>query len=343
MMDSMPMTSVAAEPSGRLPERRPRFYRVGTIAGALLGLVLLVAAYAKALDPAAFAEQIRLEKLDFLFSAEAVALIALALEVGLGLALLLGVRRLWVLVPSALLVAFFLFLTGRTYYLSLHGQLPESASCGCFGNLVQRSPAAAFWQDLAMLVPPLLMAFLGRDRRGRLFPPVRTAVIAVATLATLVFAWKAPSLPLDDLATRLRPGVEVGELCAGAGDDTVCLDTVVSDFKSGEHLVVMAALDDPNMAQIVDDLNARAADLSGPPVWLLSSSSPELHRAFYWQWGPSFKVVETPEPILRPLYRKLPRSFVVRDGRVVETFAGLPPAPAAVPAGSAATAAAAGN
>ena len=334
MMDSMPMTSVAAEsaaPPSKRPDRRPRFYRVGTLAGAVLGLVLLVAAYAKALDPASFAEQIRLEKLDFLLSAETVALTALALEVGLGLALLLGVRRLWVLVPSALLVAFFVFLTGRTYYLSLNGLLPEAASCGCFGNLVQRTPGEAFWQDLAMLVPPLLMAFLGRDRRGRLFPPVRTTVVAAATAATLLFAWKAPALPLDDLATRLRPGVEVKNLCAGSGEDAICLSTVASDLRSGEHLVVMAALDDPNMAQIVENLNARA-DQGGTPVWLLSASSPELHQAFPWQWGPAFKVVEAPEAVLRPLYRKLPRSFVVRDGRVVETFAGLPPAPAAAAA-----------
>jgi uncharacterized membrane protein YphA (DoxX/SURF4 family) len=334
-MDATPMTSVAADaaaPAARTSSsgsgRRPRFHTVGTIAGAVLGIVLLVAAWAKALDPASFAEQIRLEKLDFLFSAEAVALIALALEVGLGIALLLGVRRLWVLVPSALLVAFFVFLTGRAYYLSLHGQLPEAASCGCFGNLVQRTPAQAFWQDLAMLVPPLLMAFLGRDRRGRLFPPVRTAVVALATVGTLVFAWKAPTLPLDNLATRLKPGVAVNELCAGAGEDAVCLSTVASDLKQGEHVVVMAALDDPGMAEIVADLNARAAQLGGPSVWLLSSSSPELHQAFFWQWGPSFKVVEVPEAILRPLYRKLPRSFRVKDGQVVETFPGLPPAAA---------------
>lgn len=331
-MDATPMTSVAADPAAPAARTsnsaagRPRFYWVGTLAGAVLGVVLLVAAWAKALDPASFAEQIRLEKLDFLFSAEAVALIALALEVGLGLALLLGVRRLWVLVPSALLVAFFVFLTGRTYYLSLHGQLPEASSCGCFGNLVQRTPGEAFWQDLAMLVPPLLMAFLGRDRRGRLFPPVRTAAIALATAGTLVFAWKAPALPLDDLATRLRPGVAINELCAGAGEDAVCLSTVASDLRQGEHVVVMAALDDPDMATIVEQLNARAEDHAGPQAWLLSSSSPELHQAFFWQWGPSFKVVEVPEAVLRPLYRKLPRSFRVKDGRVVETFPGLPPA-----------------
>jgi hypothetical protein len=52
-----------------------------------------------------------------------------------------------------------------------------------------------------------------------------------------------------------------------------------------------------------------------------------MHRAFFWQWGPRFEVVEAPEPLLRPLYRRLPRSFRVEDGQVVETFSGLPPAP----------------
>ncbi|HYG63593.1 MAG TPA: hypothetical protein VEL74_13510, partial [Thermoanaerobaculia bacterium] len=61
---------------------RPRLWWVGTVGALFLGGVLLVAVWAKMLDPLAFAEQIRQEKLDFLLSAEAVALIALALEAG---------------------------------------------------------------------------------------------------------------------------------------------------------------------------------------------------------------------------------------------------------------------
>jgi hypothetical protein len=33
---------------------------------------------------------------------------------------------------------------------------------------------------------------------------------------------------------------------------------------------------------------------------------------------------ETPQALLRPLYRRLPRSFRVEDGRVTATWAGLP-------------------
>ncbi|HWN40619.1 MAG TPA: DoxX family protein [Thermoanaerobaculia bacterium] len=303
---------------------RPRLYWLGTAAGIFLGAVLLVAVWAKALDPASFAEQIRVEGLDVLLSAQAVALTALILEAGLGLALVLGIRRLWVLVPAAVLVAFFVFLTGRAWWMSAHG-LREAESCGCFGNLVQRTPAQAFWQDLLLLVPALLLSFVGRERSSG-FPRLRTALVAAATVAVAVFAWKAPELPLDDLATRLSPGVEVEEICAGATDDAVCLDTVAPELKQGRHLVViadLADLEDPALAEAVAGLNKTKDE--GGDVWLLSASPSEQHRAFFWRFGPAFQVVETPEPLLRPLYRRLPRSFRVEDGRVTETFAGLPP------------------
>lgn len=300
---------------------RPRLYWLGTAAGIFLGLVFLVAVYAKALDPSAFAEQIRLEGLDVLLSAQAVALIALALEAGIGLALILGIRRLWVLVPAALLVAFFVFLTGRAWWMSAHG-LREAESCGCFGNLVQRTPAQAFWQDLLLLVPALLLSFVGRERSSG-FPKVRAALVVLATVAAALFAWKAPELPLDDLATRLSPGVQVEEICMGAEEDAVCLDTVAPALKQGKHLVVMADLEAPALGEAVAGLN-QIQDAE-QEVWLLSASPAEQHRAFFWRFGPRFQVVETPEPLLRPLYRRLPRSFRVEDGRVTETYAGLPP------------------
>lgn len=320
-----PMAPMAGPMEPSPSQARPRFWWVGTVAGLVLGIVLLVAVWAKALDPAAFAEQIRTEKLDFAFSAGSVALIALALEAGLGVALLLGVRRLWVLVPAALLVTFFLFLTGRAWWLSAHGLRDAAASCGCFGNLVQRSPAEAFWEDLLLLVPPLLLAFVGRPKRGPLFPPLRTAAVAVCTVAVLVFAWKAPELPLDDLATRLHPGVQVKDLCAGSGKESVCLTTVAAGLEQGDHLVVIADVTSQALAPAVEALNNYARNPDGPRVWLLSAATPEQLTAFHWTMGPVFQVVEAPPELLRPLYRRLPRAFRVKDGRVTETYTGLPP------------------
>jgi len=321
----MEATSIATvQPETAKAPSHALFWWLGTFAGAFLGCVLLFAVYAKALDPAAFAEQIHADGLDFALPARAVALIALALEAGLGLALLFGLRRNWVLVPAALLVAFFLALTGRAWWLAAHG-LQLDASCGCFGNLLQRTPAEAFWQDLSLLVPPLLLAFVGRDRRAPRFPPVRTAAAAVGALAVVAFAWKAPELPLDDLATRLRPGVGIGELCAGSDAERTCLDSLVPELRQGRHLVVIAQLDDPQLTRSVDALNAYAGDAGNPLLWLLTAATPEQQRAFFWRWGPAFQIRQTPPELLRPLYRRLPRAFTVKDGRVSQTFAGMPP------------------
>ncbi|HEY3572006.1 MAG TPA: MauE/DoxX family redox-associated membrane protein [Thermoanaerobaculia bacterium] len=319
----MESTLSPAAPIARSP--RPILWWVGTFGGAFLACVLLFAVWAKAIDPPSFVDQIHTEGLDFLLPARAVALIALALEAGLGLLLLLGVRRKWVLIPATLLVAFFLSLTGRAWWLAEHGQRNAAESCGCFGNLVQRTPAQAFWQDLALLVPALLLAWVGRERRPPLVPPKRTLVAVIGTLAVLFLAWKAPELPLDNLATRLRPGTEVSKTCVGEGAQRVCLDGMIPELRQGENLVVMAKLNDPAFTKSVDALNAYASG-PGPALWVLTSSTADQQRAFFWQWGPRFQIREAPPELLRPLYRRLPRSFAVKDGRVTETFQGLPPA-----------------
>lgn len=300
----------------------PLWRRALSVGGAFaLGAVLLVGAWSKSLDPNAFAEQIRAEGLDLLLPAGAIVFIALALEIGLGTALLLGVRRLFVLVPSAALVAFFLFLTGRAYWRFTQGTLDDAAGCGCFGNLLERTPAEAFWGDAALLVPALLLAFLAPGPQR--WPLRRLVATAVVTVAGLLFAWRAPDLPLDDLATRLEPGRKIAEICSGRDAERICLPTLVPELESGEHLVVLADLTEESFGEEVDRLNATA--WSGTSLLVLSANAPEEHTAFFWQWGPSFEIREAPAALLRPLYRTLPRSFRVRDGEVVETWSGFPP------------------
>ena len=297
---------------------------VGWAGGAFLGAVLVFGAAVKALDPQGFVTQIEIEGLDFLLPAAVVTVIALALEVGLGSALILGLRRMWILGPSALLVAFFLFLTGRTYYRDLRGiAVEDEAGCGCFGNLVERTPAEAFWQDLALMVPALALAFLGR-RASDGMPWIRLAVVGALTVGLLAFARAAPDLPLDNLATRLKPDLRVDEICSGDGDSLLCLSTIVPELEEGEHWLVIADLDE-DLGKAVDGLNRQV--FAGSGMWVLSSATPDENRTFFWSYGPAFEIREAPPTFLGPLYRTLPRSFRVKDGVVVETVSGLPPEP----------------
>lgn len=290
------------------------------LGGLVLGAVLLLGAFTKVLDPEGFAEVIRAEGLDFLLPAMTVALVAFALEAGLGTALVLGVRRLWVLVPSTLMVIFFLFLTGRSYLAYMRGEAADDGGCGCFGNLIERTPAEAFWQDVLLMVPALLLAWLGW-RAGGEQPRLRIAVAAVVTAATVLLAWKAPELPVDDLATRLGPGARIADFCAGAEEERICLSSIAPWLEEGEHLVVITELDD-DFGAAVESLNDYL--LEQGELTVLSAADAEAKNTFFWSWGPAFDITETPKAVLRPLYRTLPRSFLVRDGEVVETWAGLP-------------------
>jgi hypothetical protein len=294
---------------------------LGNAAAVFLGLVLLVAAWAKAIDPLGFREQIEHEGLAFLLPAGAIVLIALFLETSLGVALVLAVRRLWILIPTVLLVAFFVALTARGYWLATHGGADAASGCGCFGNLVQRSPAAAFWQDTLLLVPALLLTFVGRPTGGNV--RWRAVLAGLLGLAAVVLAWKAPELPLDDLATRLHTGTTIQSVCL-PGNHPVCLGDVSPELRTGKHLVVMADLDDPRFTQSVDALNTYTRGASHEEVTVLTASAADRQRAFFWKWAPAFSIVETPASLLRPLYRQLPRAFRVADGRVVATFPGLP-------------------
>jgi uncharacterized membrane protein YphA (DoxX/SURF4 family) len=298
--------------------------RLGYLGALILGLVLLIGGLSKAVDPGAFAEQIHVEGLDFLLSSQLVVFIAIGLELALGTALVLGVRRLWVLFPAGLLVVFFMFLTGRGYWNDLHGIVDEAASCGCFGNLVDRSPAEAFWQDLLLMVPALLLAFLGRAHRGSMLS-ARIAVASAITFAGLLLTWKAPSLPLDNLATRLKPGKQIDDICSGDEEHRLCLAGVIPELTEKDHVVVIADLSSPDFGEAVPTLNQYGSSGRGPALWVLSDATPEERHRFFWQRAPTFQLFEAPRALLRPLYRELPRSFLVSEGKVTQTFSGLPP------------------
>ena len=293
---------------------------VGRAAAFALGAIFLVAALAKALDPASFAESLTSQGLTFGLGAKTVALLVLALEVGLGLLLVLGVRRPWSLALAALVVVTFVVLNGWEWWRASHGA-PPAAGCGCFGNLVQRTPAQAFWQDLAMLLPLLLLALVGLPKNAPALPRKRMAVVIAGMAAIALFAWRAPELPLDDLATRVKPGTDLASLCAGS-DPKVCFPEVASEVKKGRSWIVLVDLADAEHWS--DRLNELAAREGAPPVVAVTTAGLDEVRAFTWSWGPTYPIHEAPPALFRPLYRTLPRSFLTEDGRVVRTVSGLP-------------------
>ena len=177
-----------------MPHETPRRdWALGKTACIFLGGILLFASYAKLLEPGGFVEQIHLEGLDFWLSATAIAVVAIFLETCLGILLLLGVTNRIVLAGTALLTLFFLYLTGQNYWLVSQGLRDPEASCGCFGDLIQRTAAQAFWQDLLMLGLPLIVAIRILPRSLH-FPPYRSMIAAVVSILVALFMARSPSL-----------------------------------------------------------------------------------------------------------------------------------------------------
>ncbi|MDF1701011.1 MAG: hypothetical protein P1V36_07625 [Planctomycetota bacterium] len=320
------MATPESIPAPTDPSPAPRWLRVlADLGGFVLGGVLVVALWGKMVDPHAFAELAASEGLDFLLPAGWVAAIGLALEAVLGFALLFGLRHLKVLIPSAGLVAFFVFLTGRTYLSHLSGSHIDDGSCGCFGNIIDRSPTMAFWTDMGLLVPPLVVAFFARPPQPMSRERLRWGLTWGLSAAALVFAWFAPGLPLDDLATRLAPGVEAEALCAGQDENRVCMDDVIPEIVENRHVVLLARLDDEAFLERLDALNDYALEGVGPMLWVVTPASEEDVELFNLTHQPVFQLLPCPVGVVRPLYRTLPRTFVTQDGTVRRTIQDWPP------------------
>jgi hypothetical protein len=278
----------------------------GALAACFLGAVLLLAAYAKAIDPHGFA--LRLRDMP-VWSAIAYpgALVIIAFEAGLGAALLAGSRH-----PLVLLLTngtFLLFVGIVVWQLLRPG---GAVTCGCFGQLLERTPRQALYEDVGFATLSGL-AWLGRTAGSDV---LRRGPSVLGAGAGITLALCAPWLPLDDQATALAPGTTV---------EATQLDGIVPELRAGRHLVLLLDRADPTTRTRIAHLNERLKLPHGATaVWGVADDDPELAAAFLWSAGPAFEVRSAPPRMLRRLYRTLPRTALVDGGRVVETWSGFP-------------------
>lgn len=280
---------------------------IGSTAGRLLGAVLVIAAWAKAVDPQAFAAEVASLLPAAGVLALPLAVAAIAFETGLGTALLLGWRQRAILLLASLTFAVF---TAIAIGHVLGGD--STRNCGCFGQLLERTPAQALLENVAFLGISAL-AWTGRAP-GRI--PRWPWLPPLAATAAAAFAVAAPRLPLDDIATGLAPGIPVTR---------TRLDEIVPELATGRHLLVLLDRRSPEAPAQVATLNERLRLPGGTiRVWGIAADDPEVAAAFLWTAGPAFEIRSGPANLLRRLYRVLPRSALVENGRIVRTWTGLP-------------------
>jgi uncharacterized membrane protein YphA (DoxX/SURF4 family) len=282
---------------------------VGHAGRILLGLVFLLAGVLKALDPDEFARQMGGYGLLPAGAAAAAAPILIGLEIVLGACLLAGA---W---PTAAAAAggalLVLFVLVEAYGLAQG----RTEACGCFGAYVQRTPGQVIIEDLVFLGFAALASWGLRGWRGlRARRAALTAGLSAALGFGFVFA--SPSLPLDPIVTRLAPGRSLGDLGLGAA---------LPRLAEGRHLVALLDVTDPGAAKWAAGLNDLADDPRLPPILGLTPAGEEAIAAFLWSAAPAFDIRPVDRTVLKPLYRRLPRCFLLQDGTVVSVHDGAPP------------------
>ncbi len=199
-----------------------------------VGLLFIVSGLIKMNDPIGFA--IKLEEYFVVFGMEWLSTLALSLatiicavEIVLGVALLLGSymkQTSWVLL---LMILFFTWLTG---YSAVTGKVTD---CGCFGDAVKLTPWQSFMKDIILLIFILIIFFKRNAVRSNLKPTQQiTALTSTFIISLAIGIYCVMYLPIVDFLPY-KPGNNIPALMAipdGAQRDS--FETRMYYEKNGE-------------------------------------------------------------------------------------------------------------
>jgi uncharacterized membrane protein YphA (DoxX/SURF4 family) len=176
-----------------------------------------------------------------------------ALEIILGVMLMVGYRRKFTAWLFFLIVVFFTLLTGFTY---MTGYVPSEANffdfakwgpyvktqmrvtdCGCFGDFIKLDPRISFFKDLGLMIPALFFLFRSKWMH-QIFTGKQGLVVLLVTVATAYLCYynTYQNLPIVDfrpfkIGNNIR---EMKEMEAQARSNIQVTGWVLENTKTGE-------------------------------------------------------------------------------------------------------------
>jgi len=274
----------------------------------IVAAIFLAAVILKALDPVSFAEQIA-EYGIFPDLASLAAWTLIIIESLLAAALI--VNFLPRIVPL-LTIALLLFFIGITAYGMSIG-LGEN--CGCFGNLVHRGPEQVIIEDTIMIIALVFSVVVlwhhRLERRG-----VRMATVIGTGAAVAALTAFSPHVPADDYITQLHPG---------ASFTTWPVDGLYGkNLTTGRHLVFLFTVDAEDIGSQVEQMNTLAQAAGDVSTVGLIIDGTEHLTSLMFEYAAAFPIGAVEPRFARPLYRTLPRVFILDNGTVTHTWSELP-------------------
>jgi hypothetical protein len=273
----------------------------------VVAVVFIIAAGLKAFDPSAFADQIRLYGIFPQLSMVAAWCFIIG-EGVLAFALLVNfLPRITTLLGIMLL----LFFIGITVYGMVAGL---SGNCGCFGNLVHRSPEQVIVED-ALMVLALLFSFLVLYREKPRRSGWKLAVAGIGGAVMAIAAVASNSLPVDGLVTALKPGATFSAWPT---------EGLYKNLNKGTYIVFLFSLKEKSIETDIAMMNTLAQNEQLPPsIGLLTDGASSLTQLTF-EYAPAFASGAIEPRFARSLYRTLPRTFVLENGVVREVWSRIP-------------------
>lgn len=171
-----------------------------TILRYIISIVFTVSGFVKAVDAVGFSFKLEeyfspaVFNISFLEPLSLpIAIFVSALEIILGVMLLLKIRLKFTLLALIFLCTFFGFLTFYSAYFNV------VTDCGCFGDALKMTPWQSFWKDIVLLIG-LLTLWIGyrNNPNFKLNKFQAISLMMAAIISTSIIVWGVKSEPMID-------------------------------------------------------------------------------------------------------------------------------------------------
>lgn len=275
----------------------------------VLGSIFFATSLPKAANMALALRQI--EAYGFLSRGSALGVglwVFVALELGLGTALILDYRRKLTLGTTMALLILFMVMTGHAW---VQGTTEE---CGCFGAWLNRTPGEAFLGDAVLLVF-VFLAWQGMGSRKASGQSRKAVMVVVAGLTGLVLPFCFGFSPLKN---EVSPWIPLEKAL-----EKIEIDGVTSiNLEQGTHLVVLFDTGCQHCLEGIPALNTLSRNSALPPLVGLCPNGEEQRVQFAEAFYPAFAVGGIHEETFWRLMGDgdLPRVILIKAKRILKIW-----------------------
>lgn len=209
----------------------------------IIAIIFIISGFVKAVDVKGFSfkleEYFSPDVFNLLFFEKytlEIAVFVVALELILGLMLLLKMKLKCTLISLITLCVFFAFLT---FYSAYYNKVTD---CGCFGDAIKFTPWQSFWKDMALLFGLLILWFLNKksdtlnNEKGLLKIPFLGVGILVSAYVIYYGIAHEPLIDFRDYKIGTDLNLEKQKIAANPSEYKTSY--TMKNTKTGEEKVV---------------------------------------------------------------------------------------------------------